>query len=74
VQPGIDFQSYHVLAQTCLYQTMCYYSIWLGLSKESALQLDIAVGGSLKHKTIVEGEALLDRILENTLRLEPLHV
>jgi hypothetical protein len=74
VQPRTDFQSYHVLAQTCLYQTMCYYNIWLGLSKESALQLDITVGGSFNHKTIVEGENHLDRILENTPPLEPLHV
>jgi hypothetical protein len=37
-----------------------------GLSKESALQLDITVEGSFKHKTTEEGEALLDRILENT--------
>jgi hypothetical protein len=47
---------------------------WLGLSKESALQLDIAIGGSFTHKTMVEGEALLDRILENTPPLEPLRV
>jgi hypothetical protein len=39
---------------------------WLGLSKESALQLDVTVGGSFMHKTTSEGEALLDRILENT--------
>jgi hypothetical protein len=39
---------------------------------ESALQLDIATGGSFTHKTTVEGEALLDRILENTPLLEPL--
>ena len=39
---------------------------WLGLSKESALQLDISAGGSFTHKTTAEGEALLDRILENT--------
>jgi hypothetical protein len=47
---------------------------WLGLSKESALQLDIAARGSFTHKTTVEGEALLDLILENTPRLEPLCV
>ena len=47
---------------------------WLGLSKESTLQLDIAAGGSFTHKTTVEGEAHLDRILENTPPLEPLHV
>ena len=35
---------------------------WLGLSKESALQLDISAGGSFTHKTTAEGEALLDRI------------
>jgi hypothetical protein len=45
---------------------------WLGLSKESALQLDIAIGGSFTHKTTAEGEALLDCILENTAPLEPL--
>ena len=38
----------------------------LGLSKEFALQLDITIGGSFMHKTTEEGEALLDRILENT--------
>jgi hypothetical protein len=47
---------------------------WLGLSKESALQLDIAAGGSFTHKTTAEGEALLDRILKNTPPLEPFHV
>ena len=47
---------------------------WFGLSKESALQLDIAAGGLFTHKTMVEGEALLYRILENTPLLEPLHV
>jgi hypothetical protein len=47
---------------------------WLGLSKESALQLDIAAGGSFTHKTTTEGEAVLDRILENNPLLEPLHV
>jgi hypothetical protein len=46
----------------------------LGFRKESILQLDIAAGGSFNHKTIVEGEALLDRILENTPSLEPLRV
>ena len=47
---------------------------WLGLSKESALQLDIAVGGSFTHKTMVEGEALVDHNLENTPLQEPLSV
>ena len=45
---------------------------WLGLSKESALQLDISAGGSFTHKTTDEGEALLDRILENTSFTETL--
>jgi len=39
---------------------------WLGLNKETALFLDTTVGGSFMHKTTSEGEALLDRILENT--------
>jgi len=47
---------------------------WLGLTKESALQLDIAAGGSFTHKSTEEGEALLDRILENTPPLETLRV
>jgi hypothetical protein len=38
------------------------------------LQIDVAVGGSFTHKTMVEGEALLDRILENSPLLEPIHV
>jgi hypothetical protein len=33
---------------------------WLGLSKESALQLDITLGGSFTHKTTEKGEALLN--------------
>lgn len=47
---------------------------WSGLSKASALQLDIAAGGSFIHKTTAEGEALLDRIPENTPPLEPIRV
>ena len=47
---------------------------WLGLSKESALQLDIFAGGSFAFKSTYEGEALLDRILENTTFIEPLPV
>jgi len=47
---------------------------WLGLNKESALMLDTSVGGSITQKTTEEGEALLDRILENTPPLEPLRV
>ena len=53
---------------------MLLQHFWLGLGKESALQLDIAAGGSFTHKTTEEGEALLDRILENTSPLEPLQV
>ena len=53
---------------------MLLQHFWLGFSKESALQLDITAGGSFTHKTIEEGEALLDRILENTPPLEPLCV
>ena len=45
---------------------------WLGLSKESALQLGITAGGSFTHKTTAKGEALLDRILENTSFTETL--
>jgi hypothetical protein len=44
---------------------------WLGLSKESALHLDITVGGSFTHKTTAKGEALLDCI-ENTSFTETL--
>ena len=44
---------------------------WLGLSKESALQLDVTVGGSFMHKTTSEAEALLDRVLENLLHRSP---
>jgi len=36
--------------------------------------LDTSAGGSFTHKTTEEGEALLDRILENTPPLEPLRV
>ena len=38
----------------------------MGLSKESAQQLDITAGGSFMCKTNSEEEALLDCILENT--------
>ena len=51
---------------------MLLQHLWLGLSKKSALQLDITAGGSFKHKTKAEGEALLDRILENTSFTETL--
>ena len=53
---------------------MLLQHFWLGLSKESALQLDITAGGSFTHKTIAEGEALLDRIIENTSFTETLPV
>ena len=38
----------------------------LGLSKESAFNLDISSGGSFKHMTISEGKAILEKIFENT--------
>jgi hypothetical protein len=38
----------------------------LGLRKEDALHLDIASGGSFSHKTISEGKAIIEKILENT--------
>ena len=53
---------------------MLLQHFWLGLSNESTLQLDITAEGSFNHKTIAEGEVLLDRILENTPPLEPLRV
>jgi len=37
-----------------------------GLSKEAALFLDSSSGGSFSHKTVSEGKAILDKILENT--------
>ena len=45
---------------------------WVGLSKESAQQLDITAGGAFMCKTTSEGEALLDRILKNTSFTETL--
>ena len=51
---------------------MLLQHFWLGLSKESALQLDVTAGGSFMHKTTSEAEALLDRILENTSFTEAL--
>ena len=51
---------------------MLLQHFWLALSKESALQLDSTAGGSFTHKTTAEGEALLDRILENTSFTETL--
>jgi len=47
---------------------------WLGLSKESTLQLDIAAEGSFTHKTTAGGEALQDRIIKNTPSLKPLRI
>jgi hypothetical protein len=37
-----------------------------GLSKEAALHLDISSGGSFMHMSFSEGEAILEKILENT--------
>ena len=51
---------------------MLLQHFWLGLTKESAIQLDISAGGSFTHKTTAEGDALLDRILENTSFTETL--
>ena len=53
---------------------MLLQHFWLGLNRESALILDVAAGGSFTHKSTAEGEALLDRILENTPPLEPIRV
>jgi len=43
------------------------YHFHLGLSKEAALHLDLSSGGLFTHKTISEGKAILEKILENTL-------
>jgi hypothetical protein len=37
-----------------------------GLNKEAALFLDTSSGGSFSHKTVSEGKAIPDKILENT--------
>jgi hypothetical protein len=37
-----------------------------GLSKEAALHLDTSSGGSFIHMSFSEGEAILEKILENT--------
>jgi hypothetical protein len=37
-----------------------------GLSKEAAFHLDLASGGSFTHMSFSEGEAILQKILENT--------
>jgi hypothetical protein len=37
-----------------------------GLTKEAALHLDISSGGSFTHMSFSEGEAILEKILENT--------
>ena len=42
------------------------YHFHLGLSKEATLQLDLSSGGSFTHKTIGEGKAIFEKILENT--------
>jgi len=39
---------------------------YLGHNKEATLHLDTASGGSFSHKTINEGQAILEKILENT--------
>ena len=44
---------------------------WLGLSKESALHLDITAGASFAHKTAAKGESPLDRILEFLFAQKP---
>jgi hypothetical protein len=43
-----------------------HYHFYRGLSKEAALHLDIASGGSFSHKLISEGKAILEKILKNT--------
>ena len=53
---------------------MLLQHFWLGLNNETALQLNITVGGSFAYKTTSEGMALLDRILENASFTEPLPV
>ena len=45
------------------------YHFHLGLSKEAALQLDLSSGGSFTHKTISEGKAILEKIVENNTRI-----
>jgi len=75
VQPGLEFSILkHSSPDLSTPNHVLLQHFWLGLSKESALQLDVAAGGSFNHKTIAEGEALLDCILENTPPLEPLRV
>ena len=37
-----------------------------GLSKEAVVFLDTSSRGSFSHKTVSEGKAILDKILENT--------
>jgi hypothetical protein len=37
-----------------------------GLSKEAAFHLDLSSGGSFTHMSFSEGEAILQKILENT--------
>ena len=43
---------------------LCHFH--LGLSKQDALQLDLSLGGSFVHKSVTEGKAILEKILENT--------
>ena len=58
-----------MLAQTCLSPTTCYFNT---NTEGEAQQLDITAGGSFMCETTTEGEALLDRILENTSFTETL--
>jgi hypothetical protein len=75
---GAAWERFSILANTgpdlSLPNHVLLQHFWFGLSKESALQLDLAAGGSFNHKTIAEGEELLRRFLENTPLLEPLRV
>lgn len=55
IKPGPDLSiPNHVLLQ----------HFYMGLSKKSALYLDITAGGSFTHKTATEGREMLERILE----------
>ena len=55
VSPNLSFPD-HVLL----------HHFHLGLSKETALHLDLSSGGSFAHNTISERKAILEKILENT--------
>jgi len=49
-----------------LHENIFLEHLYLGLDKEAALHLDTALGGSFSHKTINKGQAILERILQNT--------